>query len=200
MGTRRVGNGKEEADSTQRRRGAERGKGRTRSSRKRTQGTQRSADKLSVRKRIVIGLVIVAVVCIGAYVLSRPRKGSVEYHLAGIKAARGGLVARMARRSPLGIRTLYKDWRSDQLTWHRGALVQAGYLIERDFLVTNVSADIAAQELRAATYDDPRSAGDWDFMEIRWVSADNVRAIGTTNLVKLWEEMIPKIDVAPTNE
>jgi hypothetical protein len=152
-----------------------------------------------VRKRIVIGLILVAVVCVGAYLLSRPKKGSVEYHVAGIKAARAGLLARMARSSPLGIRTLYKDWRSHQLTYHRGALVQAGYLIEKDFIVANVSADIVAQELRVATYDDPRSVGDWDFMEIRWLNGDNVRAVGTTNLVKLWEEMIPKIDVVRTN-
>ena len=36
-------------------------------------------------------------------------------------------------------------------------------------------------------------------MEIHWWSTNNVRAVGTTNLVKLWEEMIPKIDVARTN-
>ena len=152
-----------------------------------------------MRKRVVIGLILVAVVCLGGYSLSRPRKGSVEYHLAGIKAARGGLLARVAGSFPLGIRTVYKDWRSDQLAYHRGALVQAGYLIQKDFLVTNVSGDIAADELRMATYNDPRSVGHWDFMEIHWLSAVSVKTVGTTNLVKLWEEIIPRIDVARTD-
>ena len=92
----------------------------------------------NTRKRLVIGAVAAAVICVGVYVLSQPRKGSVEYHKR--KYLQAG-VPDWTRKNgiPAGVRRFYLRRFGRELEFHRGALIDAGYLKERVLLVSNCS-------------------------------------------------------------
>ena len=82
-----------------------------------------------MRKRIVIVLAVVALV--GGYVLSQPRKGTLEYHKTEYLAERNptkfeSLVS--AKWVPDMVKVFVWKRRERRATFHQRALFEAGYL------------------------------------------------------------------------
>jgi hypothetical protein len=93
-----------------------------------------------VRKRLVIGAIALVVIGVCFYVLCPPRKGSVEYHKKRLlEADKVGAVAVWLNENPVPqmVRNLYWERKGNQVEFHRRALIDAGYLMERVFVISN---------------------------------------------------------------
>jgi hypothetical protein len=88
-----------------------------------------------MRKWIVIGLLAVLLIALVIFFVSEPKKGSVEDHKRGLKAAatNWGWI----RSMPDFVRDLYQRRQIKRWNLHWQALVEAGYLTERDFTLPN---------------------------------------------------------------
>src|SRR5688500_7864821 len=92
----------------------------------------------SVRKRLVIGAIAAMLIGVAAYVLSQPKEGTLEWHKREYKS-------HMRRIG--GERTLFDRIRSefglprrpDRHLEHRRALIDLGYLEERNIILTNLT-------------------------------------------------------------
>jgi hypothetical protein len=161
-----------------------------------------------VRKRLIIAAIAVVVIGIGAYVLSQPRKGTVEWHKKQyLNAMKWSWSHRLMvtwdrirgkGRSPHRILDARALERRDE---HRAALLRFGYLQERKFWLTNQSArqvafSVSTKAAEKVLVDERRS-----FLTLM------IYGPGETNLltliavgedVPIWEELIRKADVPET--
>jgi hypothetical protein len=119
-----------------------------------------------VRKRIVIGLLVIAAVSVVLALASRPDESSIEYHSKGYFAAGQGRVwdqklINKAKRM-LGQR---QRWRPDtnRMEYHKRALIRLGYLDERTVIVSNCPPHIVQRAVYRAAWN---SSG-WVNVEVR---------------------------------
>ena len=104
-----------------------------------------------MRKRIVIGLLAVVVIGVGAFFVSQPKEGSVEWHKRRFGDAQN--VSMNWTRYPRW-ESAYRKWTGtsrpvrtftqhemavllEQMSTSRRALVKAGYLMERTVMLSN---------------------------------------------------------------
>lgn len=82
------------------------------------------------------------VIGVAAYVLSQPKEGTVEYHKAGYREALNAMKSGGWLRGRF-VPEFVRDWswhRNDRLSsFHQQALIDAGYLKKRWFVVSNAS-------------------------------------------------------------
>jgi hypothetical protein len=139
-----------------------------------------------VRKRLVIGAIAVAVIGVTAYILSQPKEGTLEWH----KREYENHMQRIT-----GKRTLFDRIRSefglpprpDRHKEHRRALIDLGYLEERNIILTNLTNNregFSKALVQWATNEFPQNWL-WAF----GVSSNNVLFIrAERHSMKKWEE------------
>ncbi len=93
-----------------------------------------------MRKGILIGLIAVMAIGVLAFLVSQPKRGTVEWHKREYKAAfEPGIldIEFLADRIPGAMQTAYWLRREKRIEIHRQALIEAGYFGEKVFIVTN---------------------------------------------------------------
>jgi len=115
-----------------------------------------------VRKRIVTGLLILAVLGVVAVVLTRPKEGSIAWHKREYLSAYEGS---WEQRAEKGLNRLFgkptPSWpagRWDLIEKHQRALIELGYLEERKLVLSNRAGNVmavAANTVRANRSADP---------------------------------------------
>jgi hypothetical protein len=111
-----------------------------------------------VRKRLLIGAIAVA------YVLSQPKKGTVEWHqkeyLRYSKGPRLERVVNFVKRG-IGMQPIYRGLPEAQMERereHRRALIDLGYLVESELVLSNQTVDKVLSTADQLMRRDPRSA------------------------------------------
>jgi hypothetical protein len=112
-----------------------------------------------MRKRVVTGAIAVVVIGVAAYVLSQPKKGTVEWHKANYMKCFNRMwgntlwwrTERIARRVAGLPPPAKPDPRAaNEALSHLSALVELGYLSERRYAITNRSLnDVLGRTLHA---------------------------------------------------
>jgi hypothetical protein len=158
-----------------------------------------------MRKRLVIGAIGAVVIGVAAYVLSQPRKGTVEYHRAQYsvlirEAEDKTLHARSVRLMNGVFGTKFRS-RSDRFELARRMeveqenLLRLGYLVETNYCFTNIALDTDARWIRDGVYD-------FISREEAWLSSFG-RAEGNSNVlvvtaprrvIPIWERFIAEVD------
>jgi hypothetical protein len=143
-----------------------------------------------MRWRIAIAVLAVIGIAAAVYLGTQPKKGSVEWH----KREYENHMQRLA-----GKRTLFDRIRSvfglarrpDRHMEHRRALIDLGYLEEREIILTNNPEGFSQALVQWATNEFPQS----------WLWAFGVRSNSVMFLraerhnMKKWEEAVRRIDV-----
>jgi len=144
-----------------------------------------------MRKRILIGFLVLAVAGTCGYVLSQPKKGSVEWHKKQYKRA-AGTPGKWIGVAPGFVRETWLKRRADNLRFHREALVESGYLTRREFTVSNVSP---------AAYSGVGQVVRWlvrngdDFLWAVWTDTNVVTVTAPAAAMKKAGELIQAADV-----
>ncbi len=145
-----------------------------------------------MRKRLVIGVIAAVAVGVGANRLSQPRKGSVEWHKQACenearRIFKPTLFDRVRRACDLPSRpNRYRE--------HRQALVDLGYLEERQFVLTIEPAKALPALHRWATNELQQ-----DRLWSMDVISNNILTIrAERHSLGKWENAVRKIDVPET--
>jgi hypothetical protein len=162
-----------------------------------------------VRKRIIIGLLAVVVIGVGVFFLSQPKKGSVEYHKREYLATLDKLFGRRwvdrvwsyldkagARRERLSSEE--KDGLELRLVRHQRSLIDLGFLVERQFPVSNVSASNVQREISwtwLSRLGEERTLFTW--VKGNPGTTNTVRVIGRAEHMPFWESLIGEFDMLP---
>ena len=95
-----------------------------------------------VRKGLLIGAIALVGIGVGTYLFSQPRNGTVEYHKR--KYLQTGVPRwALAKGVPSIVRGFYERRFSREVEFHRSALIDAGYLAESVFVISNCSVEKA---------------------------------------------------------
>ena len=156
-----------------------------------------------MRKRIVIGLLIVSVIGIAAFFFSQPKKGTVEWHKSEYLAASGGAVRPNLVKSTLGwfvgldqsvLQNEERERVAQKAESHRAALVKLGYLSERRFAITNRTFNEFLKATLAGRSQLSRGQPSWAVRES--VAPTNVLVVtGLPEIVSQYDALIRKADV-----
>jgi len=162
-----------------------------------------------MRKRILIGLAVLAVLGVGAYLLSQPSKGSVEYHKEKYREAyewsnptrdaQTPVVDWIILHAPDAVNRFFWRRNRKRIDFHRNALLEAGYLVQRDFVVSNRPASDLASDLRKMSYvfTDTNDVAGIPFF---WSATDGVRVRARASDIAKWEDVIRRFDVPETQQ
>jgi type II secretory pathway component GspD/PulD (secretin) len=151
-----------------------------------------------VKKHFVIGVTAALVIGVAAYVLSQPRKGTVEWHMAKYLAAAKAETPGWRLRSKIAFyRITGRDLRDvttrsgQLLNLHRQALLGLGYLSQHRVILTNDSPAHAA----------------WAFLDnggghhaLRqkfvgvWLETNALVLVAPATNITEWESLIRKLD------
>ncbi len=155
-----------------------------------------------MRKRIVIGLLAVVVIGVVAFVLTRPKRGTVEWHKREYVAAKsqlyseGALIRRLKRfvADHLGLPRAY-----DRMAEHEAALLRLGFLEERTVVVSNRAPSLLLLDAmdidRGGSLVDRFNNGE-RFLDLNIVPGSNaIRVVTTRQDMRFWEEPIRNADV-----
>jgi hypothetical protein len=115
----------------------------------------------------VAALAVLVAACTG------PKRGSIEWHKQEYRKAR----TRAA-------------WQP-----HSTALIELGYLEQREFTVSNVLAAQVVKVLHDQTFEALSRFDFNDFAEFHAVTTNRVRVVGARFMVAQWEKEIRKLDV-----
>jgi hypothetical protein len=159
-----------------------------------------------VRKRIVIGLIVVTGVVVALAMFSRPRRGTVEYHKRGYELAEREMMGdtwkhRLAMRWHKLRGATYSPYidMSDpnnpqtRSEMHEQALIDLGYWVKREWDLTNKTAHEMVNVLLKPI------GGELPNDDTRmWTMHPQTNRIGIRSRpaeMSKWEERIRKIDV-----
>jgi hypothetical protein len=144
-------------------------------------------------KRLVIGAIVLLVIGVAAYMLSQPRKGTVEYHKV-----------EFLRATKLGPMTSYleemgviNDPKRSRREFHRQQLLKAGYLTTATFVISNRPLHDAFLEVWAGL-SGVLTAEEEVFVDRRWKSPDMIIVVAPNETMKSVEGFIRKLDVPET--
>jgi len=114
-----------------------------------------------MRKWVVAGLIVVVAIGVGTYLLSQPRRGTVEYHKR--KYAEAGMPEWVLKKGvPAVLQNLYERRFVREFEFHRSALIELGYLERRLFVVTNRTP---LEIVGALVMDAPQNPQVWEYSE-----------------------------------
>jgi len=159
-----------------------------------------------VRRRVVIGFIVIVGGAIAVAILSGPRRGTVQWHKREFSTAMDRLEG---NRSIDRLSRLWGKITGRPVTWeigaeegqalilkldeHRIALIEHGYLIEQKVGTTNnaitVSMRCAMNQERMIPKEHREFAWIADAAQTNWVTV-----IGRREDLPKWEEMIRKLD------
>ena len=142
-----------------------------------------------MRKWLVAGLVALVVVGVGVYLFWQPKKGTVEYHKRKYEEAHEvGVVGKWINSSgPEVLRKLYWRPRERRIVFHLNALLEAGYLERREFVVSNRPARAIGIKII-----------DEDFAGVpcfTLVGTNRIEVLARGSEMGRWEGVIRKADV-----
>lgn len=169
-----------------------------------------------MRKRIVIGLLAIVVISVGAFVLTRPKEGSIEWHRRKYLAAwdrqhENTLVDRLKRkyhgvtRTTPRMRTTVEfhehlkamQKNLDEIREHREALVRLGYLIERQFVLSSRHTNNMATTVWKTLGRGPEVINGQAWM----LSGTNLIFVSAPrNMMPKYEKLIYKLDMPETGK
>jgi hypothetical protein len=144
-----------------------------------------------MRKRLIIGVIAVSVIGVAAYILSQPKEGTLEWHKREYENHMRRLDGKRTLldriRSAFGL-----SRRPDRHLEHRRALIDLGYLEEREIILTNNPKGFSQALIQWATNEFPQNCF-WLF----GVRTNNVMFLqAERHNMKKWEEAVRRIDVA----
>ncbi|MCI0745365.1 MAG: hypothetical protein L0Y58_08175 [Verrucomicrobia subdivision 3 bacterium] len=165
-----------------------------------------------MRKRIVIGLIGIGVTAVVAYVISRPREGSIRWHKRRYVEAQNGFFGRTwftpieelyckiagTRRR---LRQIPRNTESyvfySQMNAHHSALRELGYLVQQEVVISNQSASFVLSNVWASsTRVIPLATARYTDLSFRTVSGTNMIVItAVPKAVHTYEQLIRKADV-----
>ena len=95
------------------------------------------------------------VIGVWLYLFLVPRGGSVDYHKRKyVEAHQWGVVGEwIITRGPTALRDLYWRQKTRRIDFHRNALLDARYLVEREFDLFNRSADELVDDLNLIRFE-----------------------------------------------
>jgi hypothetical protein len=131
----------------------------------------RKSAKVSVSVCVAV-LAVMAAACTG------PPKGSVEWHKQEYLSAR--------------TREYNQEFHTKR---HRRALIELGYLEQREFTVSNVPPAEIAKALHNETFEALSFFDFNEFAQFWTVSTNRVRVVGIPIMVEHWEKRIRQLDV-----
>jgi len=141
-----------------------------------------------MRKWVVAGLVALAVGA-GAYLLSQPRHGTVEYHEKQLLKLDNlsRFDSWVDKRGPERLQALWVRRRIKRITFHADALVKLGYLERRSFMISNSTPrNVVVKILSFSTTNINR---------IDSIGPDNITILGPPDQMPTWEMLIREADV-----
>jgi len=143
-----------------------------------------------------MGLVVLGISA--ATYVSRPRLRSVEYHKKQfLDAHYSGQVAQwIVPRGPRALLVAYFRRKEEQINFHRGALIELGYLGERVFVISNRPSWEVENALRFsldAVF--TAVAPHVNFAAVVESTTNSVRVVAPVNEMHKWDDMIRKLDV-----
>ena len=161
---------------------------------------------MSVWKRIVMGLAVVAVLAVGGYVLSQPRRGTVEYHKKAYLAAANGSsfserIQRTARRI-MGKAHVFagiSGERLNRMREHQSALIELGFLERREMVLTNLPDMPPVKHLQWSVFSEAADRIPSDrqlFSQFSVSSAEVLTAIAPRQDIAILEDLIRKASAA----
>jgi len=92
-----------------------------------------------VRKRIVIGLLILSAIGTAVFFVLQPKKGSVEWHKRKYLEAydTGVLAALVVDRGMNAVDRMHWKFKRKRIEFHRQALIDAGFFEQKQFVFSN---------------------------------------------------------------
>jgi hypothetical protein len=130
------------------------------------------------------------------YWLGDPRKGSVEYHKRRYLAAlTPSLIQPLVDDMPWRIQEPFRNRQTRHIEFHRQALIDAGYLAQKVYIVSNrppfnVATSLLTTQQMLNTNTD-RAA----FHVIRYVSSNSITIVGPPGQIHQWDELVRAADV-----
>jgi hypothetical protein len=155
-----------------------------------------------VRKRILIGAIAVVVVgVLVTYVLSQPKKGTVQYHKRELAKA-VAMTGNWIEWSPDFLQERYWGWRLKRVRFHWDALVEAGYLTQREFPVPSRRPRYVGDSVRAAATQVFTNESDITLrvLHMQVVSENALLVTAPAEAMNKLAEMIREADAVPTGE
>ena len=148
-----------------------------------------------MRKWIAVGLVALVAIGAGAYLLSQPRHGTVEYHKKQFVKLLyyGRLDNWVEKNGPARFQKFWMDRRYKRLFFHRDALVKLGYVKTRTFIISNSTPTQVARAIMSPSYATTNISR--DFAGIQNVGPDSVTILGPRDEMHAWEKLIREADV-----
>ena len=158
-----------------------------------------------MRKRIVIGLLAVVVIGVVAFFVSQPKKGSVEWHKREYRDVMNQLSGRSVgqrfwrlRRQLTG-ESVYTDLPADissRWEFHKQFLLDAGYLEQRAFRLTNAATFDPGVMYSAGQKMIPNERMRLSlFVPSIQRGTNVVNILGPREDMPIWEEVIRQADV-----
>ena len=143
---------------------------------------------LRKRKWVVAGVALVAI-GVGAYLFSPPKKGTVEYHKRKYEEAHEvGVVGKwIDSRGPKVLQEVYWRPKHRRIDFHLNALLEAGYVERRVFVVSNRPARAIGIKII-----------DEDFAGVpcfTLVGTNRIEVLARGSEMGRWEGVIRKADV-----
>jgi hypothetical protein len=161
-----------------------------------------------MRKRIAIGAIAVIVIGVTGYLLSQPRKGTVEWHSREYRRACAGYGryrlqhAMNAVRRRLGLVSHFQ-WRIADLRKekeHQTALINLGFLKESTFVVSNHPSDTVSFAATLAIEWNSSFAGlTGEFVSITRPETNVIRIVAEPKDTPLVMSLIRECDVPVIN-
>jgi len=131
--------------------------------------------------RLVIGAIAVLVMGVATYMLSQPKKGTVEWHEKEyLRCSKGPRLERVVNfvKRRIGMEPSYRGMPEAQMErerHHRRALIDLGYLVESEFVLSNQTVDGVLSSAHQAMRRDPRFARvRMDFLHVEYAIPVNV--------------------------
>lgn len=154
-----------------------------------------------MRKRIIIGLLAIVVIGVVAFVVSQPKKGSVEWHkkeyLAAWKELHGETWGEQIKEiayditghrfRPRKLTSAERGRLDKQAESNRVALVRLGYLGKRKFILTNCTPQAVFKSASASEMRGP-------FVTV-WYAENELGVAAPSDVIIKWEEIVRKLDV-----
>jgi hypothetical protein len=150
-----------------------------------------------MRKRIIIGLIAVVVIGVVVFLFSQPKNGSVEYHKRKYKEIEFSrtFIERVSYRGPRWLYDAYWSQKKKHIDFHRKALLRAGYLRERDYVISNAEPYVVLHAFAVALADRRVS---WPVhTELSTLSngLTQIRVSTSTNQLDKLDEVVREADV-----
>ena len=148
-----------------------------------------------MRKRIIIGLLILSVIGIAVFFVSQPERGSVEWHKREyLRAEEWSRVERWIHiNAPYKLEKAQARRKSEQRERHLKALFELGYLEERVFVLSNSLTKERANAFW--TLHDVFTNDALGVSCIRDMGTNTITVVGLREQMPQWQEAIRKMDV-----